>query len=291
MLDTLTRTVALHGTDSGTTMTVPPTSLRSFVASLIAHRDLCWGLTVREVTLRFKGSMLGLVWAVLTPLLTAAVFTLVFTGIFPQRWPGRGGSALDFALILLVGMAVHGVLAEALSRAPHIVVGNPSYVTKVVFPLEVLPVVATLASMVNLGITLLIVLVGNLLVNGSFHWTAVFLPLVVLPYLIFVVAAVTFIAAVGVFIRDIALVIAPVVTLMMFLSPMFFPLEAVPEAWRFLIRANPITPIMEQARTVLLFGGLPNFGSLALYLALSIASLGFANWVFQRLRRGFADVL
>lgn len=272
-------------------MTAPPTSLRSLFASLLAHRDLCWRLTVREVTQRFKGSMLGLVWAFLTPLLTAAVFTLVFTGIFPQRWPGRSGSPLDFALILLVGMAVHGVLAEALSRAPQIVVGNASYVTKVVFPLEVLPLVTTLAALVNLCITLLIVFVGNLLVNGSLHWTAVFLPVVLLPYIVFVAAAVTFIAACGVFIRDIALVITPVVTLMMFLSPMFFPLEAVPQAWRFLLRMNPMTPIMEQSRTVLLFGGWPDFGSLALYLALSLVSLAFAHWVFQRLRRGFADVL
>ena len=180
-------------------MTAPPTSLRSLFASLLAHRDLCWRLAVREVTQRFKGSMLGLVWAVLTPLLTAAVFTLVFTGIFPQRWPGRSGSPLDFALILLVGMAVHGVLAEALSRAPQIVVGNASYVTKVVFPLEVLPFVTTLAALVNLAITLLIVLLGNLAVNGSLHATALFLPLVLLPYLVFVAAAVTFIAACGVF--------------------------------------------------------------------------------------------
>lgn len=257
----------------------------------MAHRDLCWRLTTREVTQRFKGSMLGLVWAVLTPLLTAAVFTLVFTGIFPQRWPGRSGAPLDFALILLVGMSVHSVLAEALSRAPHLVVGNASYVTKVVFPLEVLPVVTTLAALVNLCITLGIVLLGNLLVNGSLHWTALFLPLVLLPYLVFVMAAVAFIAACGVFLRDIALVITPVVTLMMFLSPVFFPLEAVPEAWRFLIRMNPITPIMEQARTVLLFGGWPDFSSLALYLGLALCSLAFAHWAFQRLRPGFADVL
>jgi lipopolysaccharide transport system permease protein len=269
-------------------MIAPPASLRSLIASLLAHRDLCWRLTAREVAQRFKGSMLGLVWAVLTPLLTAAVFTLVFTGIFPQRWPGRSGAPLDFALILLVGMAV---LAEALSRAPHVVVGNASYVTKVVFPLEVLPAVTTLAALVNLGITLGVVLLGNLLVNGSLHWTALFLPVVLLPYLVFVAAAVAFIAACGVFLRDIALVITPVVTLMMFLSPMFFPLEAVPEAWRFIFRMNPITPIMEQARTVLLFGGWPDFVSLSLYLGLATCSLAFAHWVFQRLRPGFADVL
>ncbi|MFN3447716.1 MAG: ABC transporter permease [Roseococcus sp.] len=272
-------------------MDAPPASLRSLFASWFAHRDLCRRLTQREVTQRFRGSLLGLAWAVLTPLLTAAVLTLVFTGVFPQRWPGRSGAPLDFALILLVGMAVHGLMAEALSRAPTLIVGNPGYVTRVVFPLELLPLVTVLAASVNTLVTLGIVLLGNLLVNGSLHWTALFLPLVLLPYLVLVVAATALLAALGVFIRDIALVIAPVLTLLMFLSPMFYPLEAVPENWRFVIRANPMTPVMEQARTVLLFGGWPDVASLALYLALALGALAAAHWVFQRLRPGFADVV
>lgn len=272
-------------------MRSPPISLRLCIVSLAVHRDLIWRLVAREVSQRFKGSVLGLAWAVLTPLLTAAVFTLIFTGVFPQRWPGRSGSSLDFALILLVGMAVHGVLAEALGRAPQIIVSNASYVTKVVFPLEVLPVVITLASLVNFAITLMLVLLGNLAVNGSFHATALFLPLILLPYVVFVVAAVMFVAACGVFLRDIGLIMTPVVTLAMFLSPVFFPLESVPEAWRFLMQMNPITPVMEQLRTVLLFGGWPDFASLGLYLLFAFVTLGISNRVFQRLRPGFADVL
>lgn len=272
-------------------MRSPPISLRRWIFSLAIHRDLIGRLVAREVSQRFKGSILGIVWAILTPLLTAAVFTLIFTEVFPQRWPGRSGSSIDFALIMLVGLAVHGVLAEALARAPQIVLGNANYVTKVVFPLEVLPAVTTLASLVNLAITLMIVLIGNLAVNGSFHATALFLPLVLLPYMVFIAAAVMFVAACGVFLRDIGLIMTPIVMLAMFLSPMFFPLEAVPEAWRFLVNMNPITPIMEQLRAVLLFGVWPDFVSLALYLLLAVISLGVANWVFQRLRPGFADVL
>jgi lipopolysaccharide transport system permease protein len=272
-------------------MRSPPISLHRWIFSLAVHRDLIGRLVAREVSQRFKGSILGIAWAILTPLLTAAVFTLIFTGVFPQRWPGRSGSYIDFALIMLVGLAVHGVLAEALARAPQIVLGNANYVTKVIFPLEVLPAVTTLASLVNLAITLMIVLIGNLAVNGSFHATALLLPLVLLPYMVFIAAAVMFVAACGVFLRDIGLIMTPIVMLAMFLSPMFFPLEAVPEAWRFLVDMNPITPIMEQSRAVLLFGVLPDFVSLALYLLLAVISLGVANWVFQRLRPGFADVL
>lgn len=259
--------------------------------SLLVHRDLCLRMASREVAQRFQGSMLGMVWAVLTPLLTAAVYTLVFTGIFPTRWPRGNGTSFDFALILLVGLAVYNLFAEIVSRAPQLVVSNPSYVTKVVFPLEILPAVALLSGLVNLGVTFAIVLVGQVLAHGTLHWTAVFLPVVLLPFLIFLLGSALLIAALGVFIRDLSLVVTPVISMLMFLSPIFFPLEAVPASWRFLVRLNPITSVVEQARTVVLFGGLPDFGGLGLYAFCALVILSFAYWVFQRLRPGFADVL
>jgi len=266
-------------------------SLLGLGRSLIAHHDLVLRLAGREVTQRFRGSMLGMVWAVLTPLLTAAVFTLVFTGIFPARWPRGSGSGFDFALILLVGLAIYNLFAEVISRAPHFVVGNASYVTKVVFPLEILPAVAILSGLVNLGVSIGVVLVGHLLLHGTLSWTAVFLPVVLLPFLIFLLGAALLVAAVGVFIRDISLVIAPVISMMMFLTPIFFPLDAVPESWRFLVRLNPITSVVEQSRTVVLFGGMPDFSGLLLYAVCAMGILAFAYYIFQRLRPGFADVL
>lgn len=259
--------------------------------SLVAHRDLCLRMAAREVTQRFRGSMLGMLWAVLTPLLTAAVFTLVFTGVFPARWPRGEGSSFDFAMILLVGLGIYNLFAEVISRAPQFVVGNPSYVTKVVFPLEILPAVAILSGLVNLAVTFAIVLAGHLLAHGSLSWTAVFLPVVLLPFLIFLLGAALLVAAIGVFIRDISLAVAPIISMMMFLSPIFFPLEAVPESWRFVVRLNPVTSVIEQSRTVVLFGGMPDFSGLFLYALCATAVLSFAYWVFQRLRPGFADVL
>lgn len=272
-------------------MSRPPAGLAHWLRSILAHRELCWRLTAREVSQRFRGSQLGLVWAVLTPLLTAAVFTLVFTGIFPTRWPNTSGGSLEFMLILLVGLAVHGAFAEAVGRAPMLVVSNASYVTRVVFPLEILPLVATLAALVNGGITLAIMLLGALAVHGGLPATALLLPVVLLPYLLLVIAVVTATAAAGVFIRDLSLAVGPLITLMMFLSPMFFPMEAVPAPWRPVFWLNPVTLIMEEARGVLLFGRLPRFGLLALYGAAALALLAASHWMFQRLRRGFADVL
>lgn len=268
----------------------PPASLPAFFRSVLEHRELILRLAGREVGSRFRGSMLGLAWAVLTPLLTAAAFTFVFAGVFQSRW-GGSGAPTEFALMMMTGLMVHGIFAEAVGRAPTLVLQNANYVTKVVFPLEALPVVSVLSTLVNAAILAAIIALGALLFRGAVPWTAVFLPVVLLPYLVFILALSLFLAAAGVFLRDISQVTSLAVMLAMFLTPIFYPLSAVPGAFQVAMRLNPLTSIVEQSRTVLLHGGLPDFLSLALYLLCALLSLAFAVWVFQRLRPGFADVL
>lgn len=272
-------------------MTTTGASFLDFWRSLAAHHQLIWRLATREVTQRFQGSTLGLAWMVLTPLLSAAVFTFVFSAVFQTRWPGNQTGPFDFALLLLTGMAIHGVFAEAVGRAPTLILSQPSYVTKVVFPIEVLPVVAVLSALVNATITILIVIFGQLLLKGVLHWTAIFFPLVLAPFLIFVVALVLFFAACGIFLRDLSQLVTLLVTVSLFLTPIFYPLDAVPGAFRTLMRLNPLTSIVEQSRTVVVFGGLPNFASLAIYMVCALLALAASFWVFQRMRPGFADVL
>ena len=269
----------------------PTVSLPGFFRSLVAHRELILRLARREVTQKFQGSTLGLTWMVLTPLLTAAVFTFVFTGVFQTRWGGTQTGPFDFAILMLTGLAVHGIFAEAVGRAPTLIIAQASYVTKVVFPIEILPVVAVLASMVTALITAAIVILGQAALNGVLHWTVIFWPLVLAPYLIFVTALVLFFAACGVFLRDLSQIVTLMVTCSLFLTPVFYPLDAVPGTFRMLMRLNPLTSIVEQSRTVIVFGGLPDFVSLGIYTMCALASLAFAFWLFQRLRPGFADVL
>lgn len=259
--------------------------------SIHAHHQLIWRLVVREVTARFQGSMLGVAWMVLTPLLTAAVYTFVFSAVFQTRWGGTQTGPFDFAILLLVGMSVHGVFAEAVGRAPTLIVSQPSYVTKVVFPIEILPLVAILSSLVNAAITIAIVIVGQLALNGVLNWTAIFFPVVLLPFLIFVFALTMFFSACGVFLRDLSQIVTLLVTVSLFLTPIFYPLNAVPGAFRMLMRLNPLTSIVEQSRTVIVFGGLPDFGSLAIYTCCALLTLAASFWMFQRIRPGFADVL
>jgi len=269
-----------------------PTGLPSFLRSVVAHRELILRLATREVTQRFQGSLLGIIWMVLMPLLTAAVFTFVFSAVFQTRWgAATPAGPFDFAILLLVGMAVHGIFAEAVGRAPTVILAQASYVTKVIFPIEVLPVVAVLASLVNAFVTVGIVVVGQALLKGVLHWTVIFWPLVIAPYLIFVVALTMFFAACGVFLRDLSQIVSLLVTVTLFLTPIFYPLDAVPGAFRQVMRLNPLTSIVEQSRTVIVFGGLPDFVSLGLYTLCALAALTAAYWLFQRLRPGFADVL
>lgn len=268
-----------------------PADLWSFFRSVTKHHELILRLVKREVSQRFQGSVLGIAWMVLTPLLTAAVFTFVFSAVFQTRWGGTQTGPFDFAILLLVGMAVHGIFAEAVGRAPALILGHGSYVTKVIFPIEVLPVVAVASAIVNAAMTVAIVVVGHLLLNGVLHWTIVFWPFVIAPYLIFVVALVMGFAACGVFLRDLSQIVTLLVTVTLFLTPIFYPLNAVPGAFRMLMRLNPLTSIVEQSRTVIVFGGLPDFVSLAIYTACALATLALSFWLFQRLRPGFADVL
>lgn len=266
-------------------------TLLDFGRSIVAHRQLIARLAAREVRQRFQGSMLGLAWIVLTPLLTAAVYTFVFSTVFQTRWGGTQTGPFDFALLLLIGMAVHGIFADAVGRAPMLILSQPSYVTKVVFPIEILPVVSVLTSLVNTLITVTIVVLGQLALNGVLHWTAIFFPFVIAPFLIFVVALVLFFAACGVFLRDLTQVVTLLVTVSLFLTPIFYPLDAVPGAFRIAMRLNPLTSIIEQSRTVLIFGGWPDFGSLAIYTLCALLSVAAAFWLFQRMRPGFADVM
>lgn len=200
-------------------------------------------------------------------------------------------SKTQFALVLFVGLIVHGLFAEALNRAPGLVVGNANYVKKVVFPLEILPVVSMGAALFHSLISLSVLLVVFAIINGYLNWTAVFIPLVLLPLIILALGLAWMLASLGVFLRDIGHTIGIITTVLMFLSPVFYPLTAVPEQFRTFIIANPLTFIIEQARDVLIWGNLPNWSGLGVYtlIAAAIAWAGYA-W-FQKTRKGFADVL
>jgi len=270
-----------------------PSSLLALGKSLCRNRQLIMQMTKREVVGRYKGSVIGLAWSFFNPVLMLVVYTFFFSVIFKSRWGGVGGddSKTQFAVVLFVGMIVLNLFSEVLNRAPGLIISNVNYVKKVVFPLEILPIIAMGAALFHSLISLGILLAAFALFNGYLHWTAVFTPLVLLPLVILTTGLAWMLASLGVFLRDVGQTIGIITTVLMFLSPVFYPVTAVPERIRPFIMANPLTFIIEQAREVLIWGHLPNWMGLGGYTlaAIIITWAGYA-W-FQKTRKGFADVL
>ena len=262
-----------------------------FMPSLSARLRLLGLLTWRDITSRYRGSAIGLIWTFITPVLLLGVYTVVFSGIFQARWSTDSGSAADFALQLFAGLIVHGLAADVLSRAPGLIASNASFVKKVVFPVEVLPLVITLSALFHGAISIIILVMFYVFIHGHVNATVLFLPFVILPYVLFLAGVGWFVAAIGVFVRDVSQIMGFVITLLLFLSPIFYPASALPEQWQMVMALNPLTAIIEQVRAVVLYGQPPDPVTLGLYSLFAIAVSGAGALVFSKLRGEFADVL
>jgi lipopolysaccharide transport system permease protein len=270
-----------------------PNSLLALAKSLLRNRQLILQMTKREVVGRYQGSVMGLTWSFFNPVFMLVVYTFVFSEIFKSRWNGSGDveSKMQFALILFVGMIVLGLFREVLDRSPGLIISNVNYVKKVVFPIEILPVIAMGTALFHSLISLGVLLAAFILFHGNLHWTVVFIPLVILPLIIFTTGLSWMLASLGVYLRDVAQATGSITLVLTFLSPVFYPLSAVPERFRPFIMANPLTFIIEQAREVLIWGGGPNWTGLGIYTLASTAAAWLGYVWFQKTRKGFADVL
>ena len=256
------------------------------------HGALIRILTWRDISGRYRGSLMGSTWSLLTPLLMLAVFTFVFGVVAPSRWPGAEDQGMGmFALRLLAGMVVHGLLAETLSRAATLVTGQPNYVTKVVFPLEALGWVNLLTALFHTVMALLVLILLNGVLGTGLSWPLLALPVILLPYALLLLGLVWLVAALGVYLRDLAQLIGPLVMMTMFLGPVFYPRQAMPAAAQPWLAINPITIPVEQTRRVLFEAQWPQWEVLAQYSLLAAAVYLFGLWAFTKLKKGFADVL
>ncbi len=268
-----------------------PTPAAMFT-SFWRNRHLIWQMVRREIAARYRGSIIGLAWSFINPLLMLAVYTFVFSVVFKARWgTGENESQAEFAIILFVGLIVFSLFAETVNRAPRQIISNANYVKKVVFPLEILSLVSLGAVLFHSMISLLVLLIAQLIINQSIPWTAVLFPLVLLPLIFTSLGAAWFLAALGVYVRDIGQITTVFTTVLMFLSAIFYPVSALPERYQVWLRLNPLVLIISESRKVLIFGSLPDWFwlGIALLMGLVIAFSGF--WWFQKARKGFADVL
>lgn len=262
------------------------------MAGIWRHRHLAWQLIKREVQGKYRGTWGGLAWSFLTPLLMLLVYSFVFSQIFTVRWsPAAADSPVAFALVLFSGLSIFGFVQETVSGAATLVLNHAAYVKKIVFPLEILPWVSLGSAAIHLGIALAVLLAAMLATGWMPSWTVLALPFVLLPLAIGLLGVMWLLAGLGVYLRDIRQPVTIATTGLLFLSPVFYPLDAVPERHRWLIMANPLTYFIEEGRQVLFWNAWPAAGSWLSATAIASACFACGFLAFRKLRRGFADVL
>lgn len=264
----------------------------SIIRKIRAHYQLILELTKRDISNKYQGTSFGSLWPLITPLLMLSIYTFIFGAVFKSRWPQstETGTAI-FAITLFCGLLFHNMLAECLARAPTTITGNPNYVKKVVFPLEILPLVSTLSTAFNFLMGLLMWCAFHLIFKGPPPASIIQAPLITIPLILYCIAISWAISALSVYLRDIAQVTSFLSTALLFLSPVFFSVESTPQAFQIYMQANPMTFIIESARNTMMWGINLDFAMLALHTIIGLALCMLSLRLFEKLRPGFSDVL
>ncbi|MFY8149405.1 MAG: ABC transporter permease [Prochlorococcaceae cyanobacterium] len=266
--------------------------LLRFPKSLWDHRELWWRLTEREILGRYRGSILGLGWTLVTPLAMLTVYTFVFSQIFQARWGGiENAGPLGFAVHLFAGLIVFNLFSECVNRAPGLVLANPNYVKKVIFPLDVLGSVAVASSCFHACTSLLVLLAFQFIAYHRIPLTFLWLPIVWIPLVLCSLASTWILAAAGVFLRDIGQLINVALNMLMFLSPIFFPYSALPPKWQPVLGLNPLAQVIEQTRRVLLHGLNPQWPYIIIGLPAALFFCEMSFRIFQKSKKAFADTI
>jgi homopolymeric O-antigen transport system permease protein len=256
------------------------------------YRQLIRQLAWREILGRYKGSFLGMGWSLIQPIMMLCVYTFVFSIIFNARWgiSPNEGKAL-FGLTLFLGLICYGIFADVVNTSPQIILGNVNYVKKVVFPLEILPLVRLISCIVNAFFSLVVLFLGLLIVTQTIHLTSILIPLMLLPIAFISLGFGFFLSALGVFVRDVGPTVNILTTMVLFLSPIFYPIQAVPERFRFVFKLNPMAIYIEDVRKVVLWGQSPDWAWYfsGLLLSMIVCWVGFI-W-FMKAKKAFADVI
>lgn len=256
------------------------------------QRSLLQDLIKRDIQGRYKGSVGGVFWSLVTPILMLGIYTFFFSVIFKARWSDASEGKMFFAVNLFAGMIVHSMFSECVNRSPKLILDNVNFVKRVVFPLELLPWVGMGTAIYHGAVSFIVLLVFTLIINqGVLPWTIGLVPFILIPLCMLILGISWFLASLGVYLRDIAQTTTLFTSILMFMSPVFYPVSALPEAYRPLVYINPLTLIIEQLRMVLVQGQVPSMieWSLLLVVCWIICILGY-SW-FQKTRKGFADVI
>jgi len=258
---------------------------------LVQHRHLVWALLKRDLQSSIRGSILGLAWFVITPLVMVAIYTFVFGVILKSTWLTETGNPLEVPLIYFCGLTVFSFFMEVITRAPEYLRANRTYVTKIVFPIEILDLIIVGVALIKLVSSLLLLGIFLLLVTGAIPAYFLLIPLIIFPLIMFVSGLAWFITALGTYLRDVNQLLVALGPILMFISPIFYSIAQIPEGLRFIFWLNPLTFTLETLRGMLFFETAPDWGGYGLFCAASYLVMISGFSFFQRVRRGFADVI
>lgn len=262
------------------------------LSGLLSHKYLFMQMLKRDIQQRYRGSQLGFLWAFFYPILMLLVYTFVFGMVMKVKWGVEGQDNIDFGLILFAGLLLHGLLAEVMNGSVRLITGNSQFVKKVVFPLEILSLVCLSNALFHMLLGLLILLTIYVFSGNPLHWTLLYTPIVLFPFIVFLLGASWFVSVLGVYVRDLGQVIGVLMTVLMFLCSIVFPFANLPaQIQPYVLWLNPLTIIVEQLRAVMLFGQAPDWTQLGIYTLCAFAMFFVGVWFFKRTRDGFADVI
>lgn len=256
------------------------------------YRFLIFSMIKREISMKYKGSILGILWSVITPIILVGVYTFCFSYIFKASWKvEKVDIHIPYALVLFAGLNIFTLFSEIFLRSPSLISGYSYLLKKTVFPVEVLAYVSVGSALFQLIINTSIIIFINIIVYNYFVWEIVFLPFIVLPFTVFLLAICWLLSTIGVFLKDISNLLNLLVTVLMFLSPVFFSLDSMPEPYKSIAVLNPLTLIIEETRKVLLYGLLPDFKSLSIYFLFSFCFMQLSYIFLLKVKKGFGDAI
>jgi len=265
--------------------------VRQIVIFYRKNQTLLAQLTKRNIESHYKGSILGMFWALVHPLLMLAVYSFVFGVIFQSRWESFGSdSPAGFPLTLFVGLTIFNFFAETVNKSPALILNNPNFVKKVVFPLKVLSLALVGETLFHAAVSFLILLLGMLVLTDALSWTILLLPITFLPVVFLALGFSWLLSALGVFFRDIQHAASTFTMVLFFITPIFYPASMVPESFRFILAINPLAMAIDSCRRVV-WGQMPDWSGLLVALIISLVVLLVAHLTFEKLRTLFADAL
>ncbi|MFI3214067.1 MAG: ABC transporter permease [Eubacteriales bacterium] len=245
----------------------------------------------RDFRQRYKGSILGILWSVIIPIVMLAIYTFVFGEIFQAKWSQDSDNKFEYAFIIFCGLCVVNMVTEVMNRSTMAILGNVNYVKKVVFPLEILPVSMTITAVANASISFTILIIGSSIFLNQFYIVSLEVFLLLIPLVVMNMGVAFFLSAITVYYRDMLNLVGIMSTIILYISPVFYSVEGVPAMFKNFIYINPLTLIIENARNVCLEGTHINALEFGIMMVMSSLILFLGYWIFNRLKKGFADVM